>query len=73
MAGSSGAGAAYVYNNTPGDPDNPGGSAASINQKILVELRIISWLLAQSMIGQVTSDDLDNLRADPSSLNQRLS
>lgn len=72
---------AFTFNGSPGDPNPPGdGSAQSIAQKQLVELRIISYLLMQilqqtspSLSVGVSDIDLDNLRADPSLLNQRVS
>ena len=62
----------YVFNQTPGDQVQSGAAAGSLNGKILAELRIISWLLAMQSRGLVHPDDLDNFRADPSSLGQRL-
>lgn len=64
---------AFVFRQTPGSPTDQDGSPGSINQLILAELRVISLLLVQMNPGVVNSDDLDNLRADPSILNQRLS
>ena len=62
----------YVFNQSPGDQVESGAAAGSLNAKILVELRIISWLLAEQSRGLIHPDDLDNFRADPSSLGQRL-
>jgi hypothetical protein len=64
---------AFVFRQTPGSPADQDGSAGSLNQLILAELRVISLLLAQQSPGVVNPDDLDNLRADPSILNQRMS
>ena len=74
----------YVFNQTPGDPspaDAGYGGANSLNAKMLVELRVISYLLTvltngllskRDGDGPIREDDLDNVRADPSSLGQRL-
>lgn len=63
----------FVFNQSPGSPNPPGGSAVSLNQLILAELRVISALLTQMNPGVVISDDLDNLRADPALIQQRMS
>lgn len=65
--------ASFVFRQTPGSPSDQDGSAGSLNQLILAELRVISALLAQNCPALVNPDDLDNLRADPSILNQRMS
>lgn len=67
------AASAYVFNQTPGSPPDQDGSPTSYNQMILAELRIISLLLTQMSPGLIQQIDLDNLRADPSIINQRLS
>ena len=61
-----------VFNQLPGDNPAAIGGANSLNAKILVELRIISHLLATQSRGIVDENDLENFRADPSSLGQRL-
>ena len=61
---------AFNFNQTPGDGIN---AVPELNQQILVELRIISLLLAQMNPGVIQPDDLDNLRADPGFLHQRMS
>jgi len=63
----------FTFNQTPGAPNPQDGSAHSLNQLILAELRVISLILAQMNPGIIDPDDLDNLRADPSILNQRMS
>lgn len=60
-----------VFNQTPGDGQTA--SADSVQTMVLIELRIISLILAQMNPGLVQPDDLDNLRSDPSLLHQRLS
>ena len=62
----------YVFNQSPGDQVQSGAAAGSLNGKILAELRVISWLLALQSPGLIHPDDLENFRADPSSLGQRL-
>ena len=75
---------AYEFNQTPGDP-SPGdagyGGANSLNAKMLVELRVITYLLTtltngllskRDGEGPIQEYDLNNIRADPSSLGQRL-
>lgn len=59
-----------VFNQIPGDGNN---AIPETQQMILTELRIISLILAQMNPGLIQPDDLDNLRADPSMLHQRLS
>lgn len=59
----------FSFNQTPGE----GLNADDTQQKILKELRIMNIILAQMNPGVISVDDLDNLRADPSLINQRLS